>query len=867
MIQGVSMNLNKMTIKAREVFEQAVEDAAKLNYQEIDIAQLMLAMIDQENSIVKAILQNLEVNISKLQGLLNEQLHKKPKIQGVGQSYVSKELKEAIDRASNEAARLKDDFVSTEHLLLGIVDTKDAAWQNIFSSVNLNYDSILLAIKKLRGSHRVTDENPEGKYRALDKYTQDLTDYARQGKIDPIIGRDMEIRRAIQILSRRTKNNPVMIGEAGVGKTAIVEGIARRIIAGDVPESIKNKRLLSLDLGQLIAGAKYRGEFEDRFKALLKELVESEGDVILFIDELHTVVGAGASEGAMDAGNLLKPSLARGEIWVIGATTVDEYRKYIEKDKALERRFQPIMVEEPSIDDTISILRGIKEKYEVHHGIKINDSAIIAAATLSVRYLTERHLPDKAIDLMDEAASKIRMEIESQPQELDNLNRKIIQLSIEKQALSKEKDKASKERLSDIEKTIADLKEKQVGLNARWDKEKSIISEIKATNEEIDRLRQEEERLERIGELNKVAEIRYGKLPENEKKLKELVVKLKSVQGDTPLLREEITDEDIAEVVSMWTGIPVASMLESEKQKLIHLEEELKKRVIGQDDAITSISNAVRRSRAGLQDENRPIGSFMFLGPTGVGKTELSKTLAEFMFDTEKALVRIDMSEYMEKFSVQRLIGAPPGYVGYEEGGQLTEIVRRRPYAVILLDEIEKAHSDVFNVLLQILDDGRLTDGQGRTVNFSNTVIIMTSNIGSTVIQDWDKNSEKLQLAMMELLKRHFRPEFINRIDDVITFKTLSENDILKIVDIQVAKVAKRLDKQDITLTFTDKAKKRIAKLGYDPHFGARPLKRVIQREILDKLAIEILKGTADEGHKIEIDEKRGEFVFDKLNH
>lgn len=867
MIQGVSMNLNKMTIKAREVFEQAVEDAAKLNYQEIDIAQLMLAMIDQENSIVKAILQNLEVNISKLQGLLNEQLHKKPKIQGVGQSYVSKELKEAIDRASNEAARLKDDFVSTEHLLLGIVDTKDATWQNIFSSVNLNYDSILLAIKKLRGSHRVTDENPEGKYRALDKYTQDLTNFARQGKIDPIIGRDMEIRRAIQILSRRTKNNPVMIGEAGVGKTAIVEGIARRIIAGDVPESIKNKRLLSLDLGQLIAGAKYRGEFEDRFKALLKELVESEGNVILFIDELHTVVGAGASEGAMDAGNLLKPSLARGEIWVIGATTVDEYRKYIEKDKALERRFQPIMVEEPSIDDTISILRGIKEKYEVHHGIKINDSAIIAAATLSVRYLTERHLPDKAIDLMDEAASKIRMEIESQPQELDNLNRKIIQLSIEKQALSKEKDKASKERLSDIEKTIADLKEKQVGLNARWDKEKSIISEIKATNEEIDRLRQEEERLERIGELNKVAEIRYGKLPENEKKLKELVTKLKSVQGDTPLLREEITDEDIAEVVSMWTGIPVASMLESEKQKLIHLEEELKKRVIGQDDAITSISNAVRRSRAGLQDENRPIGSFMFLGPTGVGKTELSKTLAEFMFDTEKALVRIDMSEYMEKFSVQRLIGAPPGYVGYEEGGQLTEIVRRRPYAVILLDEIEKAHPDVFNVLLQILDDGRLTDGQGRTVNFSNTVIIMTSNIGSTVIQDWDKNSEKLQLAMMELLKRHFRPEFINRIDDVITFKTLSENDILKIVDIQVAKVAKRLDKQDITLTFTDKAKKRIAKLGYDPHFGARPLKRVIQREILDKLAIEILKGTADEGHKIEVDEKRGEFVFDKLNH
>ncbi|OHD54703.1 MAG: ATP-dependent chaperone ClpB [Spirochaetes bacterium GWF1_51_8] len=857
------MNMNKMTLKSREAFEKAVELASSMNHQEIGPEHLLLALLAQEDGLVAPILNNMETNIPLLESRLNDLLSQKPKIQGVGQNYLSRELNQAVDRASNEAGRLHDEYISTEHLLLGLVDTKEQSLKTLYKEVNLNYDSILLALRNVRGSHRVTDEAPEGKFRALDRYTRDLTELARQGKIDPVIGRDGEIRRSMQVLSRRTKNNPVLIGEAGVGKTAIVEGLARRIIAGDVPDGLKHKRVLSLDLGLLIAGTKYRGEFEDRLKALLKELSESEGEAILFIDELHTVVGAGSAEGAMDAGNMLKPALARGEIRVIGATTLDEYRKYIEKDKALERRFQPVMVLEPSIEDTISILRGINEKYEVHHGIKIADSALVAAAQLSSRYITERHLPDKAIDLVDEAASKIRMEIESQPQVIDDLERQVTRLAIEKEALARERDKDSRERLAAIEKELADLREKLSGYKAQWENEKEIINKIKEANEKIDTLRGEEERAERQGELNRVAEIRYGLIPENEKLLKELQTRLKEVQGERPLLREVITDEDIARIVSEWTGVPVSRMLESEKRKLMRLEEELSKQVIGQAKAISAVSNAVRRSRAGLQEASRPIGSFLFLGPTGVGKTELSKTLARFLFDTDKALVRIDMSEYMEKFSVQRLIGAPPGYVGYEEGGQLTEIVRRRPYAVILFDEIEKAHPDVFNILLQILDDGRLTDGQGRVVNFTNAIVIMTSNLGSNIIHEWDEeNDAKLQDKMMELLKSQFRPEFLNRIDEIVTFRALSADDIVAIVDIRLAEVTKLLDAKKLRLEVTAHAKSLLAKMGYDPHFGARPLKRVIQHEILDKLAVALLQGDYIEGTAVKVDAAGQEIVI-----
>jgi ATP-dependent Clp protease ATP-binding subunit ClpB len=849
------MNLSKMTLKSREAFEKSVELASSMNHQEIGSEHLLLTMLSQDDGLVLPILNNMEANIGLLRSRLEDRLKQKPRIQGAGQNFMSKELNLAVERASKEGARLHDEYISTEHLLIGVVSSQDASLKALFQETNIKYDSILLALKNVRGSHRITDEAPEGKFRALDKYTRDLTDLARQGKIDPVIGRDGEIRRSMQVLSRRTKNNPVLIGEAGVGKTAIAEGLARRIIAGDVPEGLRGKRILSLDLGLLIAGTKYRGEFEDRLKALLKELTESEGEAILFIDELHTVVGAGSAEGAMDAGNMLKPALARGEIRVIGATTLDEYRKYIEKDKALERRFQPVNVPEPSVEDTISILRGIREKYEVHHGIKIEDSALVAAAQLSTRYITERHLPDKAIDLVDEAASKIRMEIESQPQVIDDLDRRVTRLAIEKQALARERDKDSKERLASIEKELADLREQLSGYKAQWEKEKEIIRQIKDTNAQIDNLRGEEERSERAGDLNRVAEIRYGLIPENEKLLKGLQTKLKDIQGDRPLLREEITDEDIARIVSEWTGVPVSRMLESEKQKLIRLEDELAKKVIGQEAAISAVANAVRRSRAGLQEESRPIGSFLFLGPTGVGKTELSKTLARFMFDTDKSLVRIDMSEYMEKFSVQRLIGAPPGYVGYEEGGQLTEVVRRRPYAVVLFDEIEKAHPDVFNILLQILDDGRLTDGQGRVVNFTNTVIIMTSNAGSNIIHEWDEeNDERLREKIMDVLKAQFRPEFLNRIDEIITFRALSQEDILNIVDIRLAEVAKRLEAKKLKLDVTPKAKAWLAKHGYDPHFGARPLKRVIQREILDKLAVAMLAGNYPEGQTVKAD-------------
>ncbi len=858
------MNLNRFTVKSREAFEKAVHLAEERDHQEVDVEHLLTALVEQEDGLVRPLLAKIEVNLPALESDLKQRLMNKPRIHGVGQVYLSERLKKALDNALEEAKKLKDEFISTEHLLLGIIRVSDGDIQSFLSKHRITYDAVMLAMKELRGGHRVTDENPEDKYQALSRYTTDLTELARLGKLDPVIGRDAEIRRVMQVLSRRIKNNPVLVGEAGVGKTAIVEGIARRIVAGDVPEGLKGKRILALDIGSLIAGAKFRGEFEERFKAVIKEVVESEGEIILFIDELHTVVGAGAAEGAVDAGNMLKPPLARGEIRVIGATTLDEYRKYIEKDKALERRFQPILVQEPSVEDTISILRGIKEKYEVHHGVRIADSALVAAAVLSNRYITDRFLPDKAIDLVDEAASRLRIEIDSMPQALDELERKITRLEIEKQALSKEKDKASKERLAAIEKELAELREQSSALKAQWQKEKEIITQIRQIQADIDRLRVEEEKAEREGKLDRVAEIRYGRIPQLENQLKELQAKLKEIQGDNPLLKEEVTEEDIAKVVSSWTGIPVQKMLESEKERLLRMEEELKKRVVGQDEAIDAIARAVRRARAGIQEENRPLGSFMFLGPTGVGKTELSKALAEFLFDTEKAMIRIDMSEYMEKHSVARLIGAPPGYVGYEEGGQLTEAVRRRPYSVVLFDEIEKAHPDVFNILLQVLDDGRLTDGQGRTVDFTNTIIIMTSNIGSQMLLRMDSEREDVKEQIFELLKQNFRPEFLNRIDEIILFRKLNKEDIKKIVDIQISRVRERLNAKGIDIELTDSARTYLAEKGYDPQFGARPLKRVIQREVLDPLAVAILRGDFSEGDTVIVDFENEKITFRK---
>ena len=849
------MNINKLTIKAREALQKANEIAEKNDNQEINNEHLLKALLEDKENLVYTTLKSMEVRVSDLDRELGYLIAQKPKIQGLSNTYIGSDLKRTLDYSLEEANGFKDEFVSTEHLMLGILSSSNGQLKPLIEKYGITYNNFKTLISQIRGNKRVTDEAPEDKFNALQKYTKDLTELARLGKLDPVIGRDNEIRRTIQILLRRTKNNPVLIGEAGVGKTAIVEGIAKRIVDNDVPEGLKNKRILALDLGALIAGTKFRGEFEERLKAVLNEVIDSQGEIILFIDEIHMIVGAGAAEGALDAGNMLKPALARGEIKVIGATTINEYRKYIEKDKALERRFQPVLVLEPSVEDTIAILRGIKEKYEVHHGVKISDRALVAAAQLSHRYITDRFLPDKAIDLIDEAAARIKMEIDSMPQEIDELSRSIARLEIEKHALEKDQSKEAKERLQKIQEELANLNEKLNTLKAKWEKEKEIIIKIKKIKEELDELTTLEEKYVREANYNKVAEIRYGLKPQKQKELDELNQKLKELQKDGSLLREEVTEEDIARIVSEWTGIPVKRMLESERERLLKIEEELKKRVVGQDHAIAAVANTIRRARAGIQDENKPLGSFLFLGPTGVGKTELAKTLAWFLFDTEKAMIRIDMSEYMEKHSVARLIGAPPGYVGYEEGGQLTEAVRRRPYSVILFDEVEKAHPDVFNVLLQILDDGRLTDGQGRTVDFRNTIIIMTSNIANEIVSRMDSTeiSESVREVVLGELKKFFRPEFINRIDEIIVFRKLNKDDIKKIIDIQLERINSRFADKKIKVVFDESIKEYLVKVGYDETFGARPLKRAIQKEVLDKIAVHIISNKIKEGDTVTV--------------
>ncbi len=865
------MQTEKLTTKAQEALQSAQQLAHARTHQEMDCDHLLLALAQQPESLIPQLLQKLGVALPRLTADLETELGRRVKVSGTSSSDVfpSQALKQALDTAQAEAAKLKDDFISTEHLLLGILEKGGTNLKKILAAHGLKRDLVLKALVELRGNQRVTDENPEGKFQALEKYGRDLTALARAGKIDPVIGRDDEIRRVMQVLTRRTKNNPVLIGEPGVGKTAIVEGLARRIISGDIPESLKNKKLVSMDLGAMIAGAKYRGEFEDRLKAFLKEVTASEGQIILFIDELHTIVGAGKAEGSMDAGNMLKPPLARGELRCIGATTLDEFRKHIEKDPALERRFQPVLVAEPTVENTIAILRGLKERYEVHHAVRIQDAAIVAAATLSHRYIADRFLPDKAVDLMDEAASRLKMELDSKPTAIDQLDRQIMQFEIERTALAKEKDDASKERLKKIDADLANLKEKSKQLNAQWQNEKSALDAVSIVNARVEEAKADLEKARRQGNLGLASEIQYGRIPELQRKLASTEKSLREQPSGPRLLSQEVTDEDIAKVVSSWTGIPVTRMLEGEREKLVKMEARLGDRVIGQREAIVAVSNAVRRARSGLQDPNRPIGSFIFLGPTGVGKTELARALAMFLFDDEQAMVRIDMSEYMEKHTVSRLVGAPPGYVGYEEGGQLSEAVRRRPYSVVLFDEIEKAHHDVFNVLLQVLDDGRLTDGQGRTVDFKNTIVIMTSNIGSPIIQEYfmDGKTSAANLREMEVrvraeLKRLFRPEFLNRVDDTIIFHSLSEDELARIVDIQLIRVSQRLAAQSLTLDVNAAAKKLIAREGYDPQFGARPLKRAIQEKLLDPLATKLLNGDFKPGDQIKVTVKDDELAF-----